>query len=378
MSWDPEGRPSSAPWDPAKTLMFGAPGMLSHGAGPGCGRPWGNTHGQAHPPLWNRSVVPFKHHAEHRHHIPKPRYRVTNWAEYDAALKRRGSLTVWFTEAAVQAWRAEPRTTPGSQPHYSALAITTALTMRMVFGLALRQTEGLIGSVIGPLGLDLAVPDHSTLSRRAKTLEVPPLRRTGSGPLHLLVDSTGLKLGGAGEWLVEKHGTSRRRSWRKLHIGVDAASGEIVAVEVTRKDIDAAAMVDTLLDQIADPITSSTADGAYDRERVSQAVAERDPDAAIIVPPRAGAVANASAETIPTQCDRHLRMIAERGRMAWQKASGYNLRAKVEASIGRYKRVIGGALRSRTDQTEATEVAIAAAALNRMLGLGRPNYVRID
>jgi hypothetical protein len=244
--------------------------------------------------------VPFKHHAEHRRHIPKPRYRVTNWAEYDASLKRRGSLTVWFTEEAIQAWRAEPRTTPGGQSHYSALAITTALTMRMVFGLALRQTEGLIGSVTGLLGLDLAVPDHSTLSRRAKTLEVPPLRRTGSGPLHLLVDSTGLKLGGAGEWLVEKHATSRRRSWRKLHIGVDADSGEIVAVAVTRKDIDDAAVVDTLLDQIADPITSFTAGGAYDQDQVSQAVAERHPDAAIIVPPRAGAVASVSSETAPT------------------------------------------------------------------------------
>jgi hypothetical protein len=161
--------------------------------------------------------VPFKYHAEHRHHIPKPRYRVTNWPEYDAALKRRGSLTVWFTDEAVAAWRAEPRTTPGGQPHYSVLAIATALTMGMVFGLALRQTEGLIGSVIGLLGLDLAVPDHTTLSAGRRTLDVPPLRRAGTGPLHLLVDSTGLKLGGAGEWLVEKHGTSRRRSWRKLH-----------------------------------------------------------------------------------------------------------------------------------------------------------------
>jgi IS5 family transposase len=211
--------------------------------------------------------VPFKHHAEHRHHIPKPRYRVTNWPEYDASLKRRGSLTVWFTDEAVAAWRAEPRTTPGGQPHYSALAITTALTMGMVFHLALRQTEGLIGSVIGLLGLDLAVPDHSTLSRRGKTLEVPPPRRPSSGPLHLLVDSTGLKLGGAGEWLIEKHGASRRRSWRKLHIGVDADSGEIVAVEVTRKDIDDAATVDTLLGQIAGPITSFTADGAYGQDR---------------------------------------------------------------------------------------------------------------
>ena len=133
-----------------------------------------------------------------------------------------------------------------------------------------------------------------------------------------------------------------------------------------------------LLDQIVDPIASFTADGDYDQDRVSQAVAERHPDAAVIVPPRAGAVVDASAETAPTQRDRHLLMTAERGRMAWQRASGYNLRAKVEASIGRYKRVIGDTLRSRTDRTEATEVAVAAAALNRMLGFGRPNYVRID
>jgi hypothetical protein len=146
---------------------------------------------------------------------------------------------------------------------------------------------------------------------------------------------------------------------------------------VTGKDIDDAALAAALLDQIADLVASFIADGVYDQDRVSQAVAERHPDAAVIVPPRAGAVASTWAETAPTQRDRHLRTIAERGRMAWQKASGYNLRAKVEASIGRYKRVIGDALRSRTDQTEATEVAIAAAALNRMLEFGRPNYVRI-
>ena len=321
--------------------------------------------------------MPFKHHAKHRHHIAKPRYRVTNGPEYDAALRRRGSLTVWFTDEAIAAWRAEPRTTPGGQPHYSALAIMTALTMRAVFRLALRQTEGLIGSVITLLGLDLTVPDHSTMSRRSKTLEMPPLRRSGTGPLHLLVDSTGLKLGGAGEWLVEKHGTSRRRSWRKLHLGVDAESGEILAIELTRKEVDDAARSGALLDQITDPIASFTADGAYDQDRVYETVAEHHPDAAVIVPPRATAVPGPSAATAPTQRDRHIQEIVEHGRMGWQKASGYNLRAKVEAAIGRYKRVIGDALRSRTDETEATEVAIAAAALNRMLEFGRPNYVRI-
>jgi hypothetical protein len=321
-------------------------------------------------------AVPFKHHAEHRHHIPKPRYRVTNWPEYDAALRRRGSLTVWITDEAIAAWRAEPRTTPGGQPYYSALAITMALTMRAVFRLALRQTEGLIGSVIALLGLALTVPDHSTMCRRSRTLELPPLRRYGTGPLHLLVDSTGLKLGGAGEWLIEKHGTSRRRSWRKLHIGIDAGSGEIVAIELTEKDVDDAARADTLLNQITDPVASFTADGAYDQDRVYQAVAELHPDAAVVVPPRSTATLSTSAETAPTRRDQHIQEIAVHGRMGWQKSSGYNVRAKVEAAIGRYKRVIGAALRSRTDETEATEVAIAARVLNQMLEFGRPKYVR--
>ena len=146
--------------------------------------------------------MPFKANAARRHHIPKQRYKVTNWAAYDAALRQRGSLTVWFSEDAIQAWRAEPRTTPGGQPHYSALAISTALTLRAVFRLGLRQSEGLIGSIIRLLGLELPVPDHTTLSRRAQTLVLPPRRRSSSGPLHLLVDSTGLKLDGPGEWLA--------------------------------------------------------------------------------------------------------------------------------------------------------------------------------
>ena len=162
-----------------------------------------------------------------------------NWREYDASLRQRGSLTVWFTDEAIEAWRAAPRTTPGGQPWYSSLAILTALTLRAVFRLALRQTEGLIGSVIGLLGLDLAVPDHTTLCRRAETLEVPRPRSLRNGePLHLLVDSTGLKLHGAGEWLVEKHGTKTCRSWRKPHLGLDADTGQIVAVALAPKEVD--------------------------------------------------------------------------------------------------------------------------------------------
>ena len=156
---------------------------------------------------------------------------------------------------------------------------------------------------------------------------MPPLRRSGTGPLHLLVDSTGLKLGGAGEWLIEKHGTSRRRSWRKLHLGVDGESGEILAIELTRKESDDAARTAALLDPLTDPIASFTADGAYDQDRVYETVAERHPDAAVIVPPRATAVPGPSAATATAQRDRHIQEIVEHGRMGWQKASGYNLRA---------------------------------------------------
>jgi hypothetical protein len=322
--------------------------------------------------------LPFKLNQDRRRHIPKQKHKVANWAEYDASLRQRGSLTVWFTEAAIAAWHAEPRTTPGGQPHYSSLAITTALTLKAVFRLALRQTEGLIGSIIGLLGLALSVPDHTTLSRRAATLEVPrPKPDSHAEPVHRLVDSTGLKLCGPGEWLVEKHGTKTRRSWRKLHLGRDADSGQIVAATLTPHDSDDGAQVGPLLDQVDGPIASFTGDGAYDQDGVYASVSERHPEAAIIVPPRSTAVPSATAEIAPTQRDRHLELIAARGRMGWQKASGYNWRARAEATIGRYKRVIGDGLRAHTDERQATEMNVAVQVLNRMLELGRPNSVRM-
>ena len=253
-----------------------------------------------------------------------------------------------------------------------------------MFRLAYRQTEGLIGSIIGLLGLDLPVPDHTTLSRRAATLEVPrprPGRNAEAGgeaaPVHLLVDSTGLKLCGPGEWLVEKHGTRMRRSWRKLHLGRDADTGQIVAATLTTHDVDDGSQVGPLLDQVDGPIASFTGDGAYDQDGVYASVSERHPEAAIIVPPRSTAVPSQAAETAPTQRDRHLQLIAEEGRMGWQTASGYNRRARAEATIGRFKRVIGDGLRSHTEERRATEMDVAVHVLNRMLELGRPESVRI-
>jgi Transposase DDE domain len=222
--------------------------------------------------------VPLKLNQDRRHHIPTQKHRITNWPAYEAALRQRGSLTVWFSDAAIAAWRAEPRPTRGGQACYSALAITTALTIRAVFRLALRQTAGLIGSLIHLLGLELPVPDHSTLSRRAETLEGPrPGTRRDAEPIHLLVDSTGVTLGGASEWLTGKHGTRMRRSWRKLHLGVDADTGQIVAAALTSPEADDAAQVGPLRDQTSRTATSFTGDGAYDQEGVYDAVARAIP-----------------------------------------------------------------------------------------------------
>ena len=172
-------------------------------------------------------------------------------------------------------------------------------------------------------------------------------------------------------------GSRTRRSWRKLHIGVDADTERIVASTLTMSDVDDASRIGPLLNQVADPIASFTADGAYNQDVVYCEVAARHPDATVIVPPRFSAVPSATAKTAPAQRDQHLRTIAERGCMGWRKVSGYNWRALVEADIARFKRVIGGGLHSRTNGRRATEVAIAVRALNRLLELGRPEYVRI-
>jgi hypothetical protein len=188
---------------------------------------------------------------------------------------------------------------------------------------------------------------------------------------HLIVDSTGLKLRGVGEWLFEKHGTAKRRAWRKLHIGIDADSSAIVAFDLTDKDVDDASHVEPLLDQLTEAPASFMADGAYDRSAVLDAVLASNPSARVIVPPCKGAVLGPTAATAPTQRDLHVRSVNKHGRMNWQRTSGYNKRSKVEAAMSRYKRVIGHTLKSRDDARRETEVAIAVKSLNRMRDFGQ-------
>ena len=321
--------------------------------------------------------MPNKFNAKGRHHIPKMKYTVRNWAEYDAALRARGSLTLWVTSEALDHWAALPRSTPGGQCFYSDLAIETSLMLRLVFRQPLRQTEGLMASIFELLGVDLKAPDHSTVSRRAISLKSISKRCTlPAGPAHILIDSTGLKVFGAGEWLLEKHGQKSRRSWRKLHLAVDANTGYIVASILTEQDADDPSQVGPLLDQIEHEIGQVTADGAYDGEPTYETIAQHDPLIDVVIPPRVTAQPSAQFETSPCRRDTHLLLIQSLGRLEWQEATGYGQRALVETTMGRYKSIIGARLRARHWRGQQTEAAIAAEVLNRMLGAGRPKSVR--
>ena len=220
--------------------------------------------------------MPYKFHESRRHKFPKARYRVTNWPEYDAALVRRGGLALWFTEEAVAAWRAPATGERGGQPIYSAIAIEPGLALRLGFHQPLRQTEGLLRSIANVLELDITIPDHTTLSRRGGGLTILPKTVGREEPLHLLIDSTGLKIYGEGEWLDQKRGLRSPRRWRKQHLGVDADTQEIVAAELTPDNVGDVSELSDLLDQIDAEIASLTADGAYDGEVVRGGRLRRD------------------------------------------------------------------------------------------------------
>ena len=208
--------------------------------------------------------MPFKHNSSRRHHIPKMRCRVTNWPAYEAGLQRRGDLTFWLDETALTGWRAPRRTTRGGQPVYAEVAMELALTLRLVFNLALRQVEAFARSVFRLLELDLRVPDHSTLSRRGRSFAGrQPRAARHDRPIHVVLDSTGLQVFGQGEWDAEKHGRTPRQ-WRKLHLAVDAQTGEIMAHSLTDKDAGDITQVPSLLATVEGQIASVIADGAYD------------------------------------------------------------------------------------------------------------------
>ena len=323
--------------------------------------------------------MPHKFNADHRDKIPKQKYRVTNWSEYNQSLRQRGDLTVWVSEDVLDLWSAPRRRTRGGQSRYSDLAIETCLALGMFFKQPLRQAQGLMRSIAKLLGIEITVPNFSTLSRRGGGLKMSrqPISRSGE-PIHLVVDSTGLKVFGEGDWLEEKHRTKRkRRSWRKLHLGLDLNSGEIVCSELTTQDVGDPTALPDMLGQIDGQVEQFTADGAYDGEPSYALLAARfGPMVTVTIPPPKNAVMSPDAAKAPTARDCHIVEIASHGRMAWQKATGYNQRSRGETLMGRWKAVIGPKLKARGFENQRTEAKIGVRVLNRMTGLGRPRFER--
>ena len=247
--------------------------------------------------------------------------------------------------------------------------------VRTAFRLALRQTESLMASVITLMDLTISAPDHSTISRRAVTAPVVQPASVPHGPLHLLIDSTGLQVYGAGQWLEAKHGAKSRRKWRELHLAVDADNGMIVAQPLTDQDTDDPSQVEPLLDQIDSEIAKVTADGAYDGAPTYATIAAHGDDIEIVIPPRSTAVLSGEQGSF-AQGAQHLEMITEHGRLAWQKATDYGKRSLVETTMRRYKALIGPRLRARGFAAQQTEAAIGVVALNQMLAAGRRDSVR--
>jgi hypothetical protein len=271
----------------------------------------------------------------------KAKYRVSNSAEYDQALINRGNITFWIADDVTKKWNAKPTKKRGGQPKYSNLAIKTALTLGLVFHLPLRQTEGFVSSIIELMGLHLDVPDHTTLSRRSKTLSFKLRVPKTQGPIDLIIDSTGLSIVGQGQWAAAKHGERACQSWKKLHLGVDEL-GNIVTQELTGSNVYDAKTGTKMIKRTRGKIKCIVGDKAYDSRELYDAA--NNAGAKVVVPPIKNARVNRRGSKDRNETVNRIKDI---GRRRWKKEAGYHRQGKVENTIFRHKTIIGGRLRAR-------------------------------
>jgi hypothetical protein len=320
-------------------------------------------------------------------HKPKDRYKITNWSEYNAGLKRRGSLTLWIDDKVAQSWYHQGPAKRGGQMIYSADCIVMLLSLKVTFRLGFRQLEGFAESILKLMGIDLQVPSYTQICRRQATLQVP-LRirqalRQGEA-IHLVVDSSGLKIYGECEWKVRKHGWSKRRTWRKIHLGVDEHTGEITAVVLTDNKTDDAAVLGQLVADTFDQgldIDKLGADGAYDTYDCWDMLVEAEIEP--IIPPRENAMYQLDEDKLPTDHPRNkaLEIIDEGGqeanRKGWKVLSGYHRRSKGENSFFRWKTVLGEKMYAREFKNQKTEAVIKAAVLNQFIQIAAPKAIKV-
>lgn len=307
-------------------------------------------------------------------------YRPRNWKAYNQSLIQRGSLTVWIEEAVIANWHpeVEGKRKRGGQIQYSDQAITTLLMLRAVYQLPYRQTVGFAQSILDLMGADVKAPDYTLLCKRGGSVMVDLGATAGEEAKHIVIDSTGLKIFGEGEWKVRQHGYSKRRTWRKLHIGVNADTQQIEAVVLSEAGLDDAEAGKVILEQTPGDVEQASADGAYDKRKFYEAATQRGVQR-ISVPPRKDAKIwqHGNSQQPPLPRDENLRLIRRVGRKKWKRESGYHQRSLAETAVFRFKIIFGNTMSTRTLDRQVTEARIKIAALNRMIRLGLPNSYRI-
>jgi Transposase DDE domain len=304
-------------------------------------------------------------------------YKIRNWKQYNRALINRGNLTIWISEEAVESWYAAREPQGRGRPFtYSNSCIEMALTLRSLFQFPLRATQGFLEGLAKLMNLDLKIPHYSRLSRRAGALAISLRRTNKSGKLDLVIDSTGFKVYGEGEWKMRTHGKQKRRTWRKYHVAVDPSTHEVVAMELTESNVHDCETVSDLMKNLGN-LGNIYGDGAYCLKPSLDAIASAGGYA--VVPPRSGTCI-VKKDASPGQQQRN-RLIRERraagGKKAWKQTSGYHRRSLVETHMFRHKTILGGKLHSLTLTNQITEARIRANILNRMTALGMPQSCKI-
>ena len=303
----------------------------------------------------------------------KNQYRIRNWSEYNAGLKYRGSITFWLSADVIEEWLiVEKMGKRGASTIYSDVAVATMSTIKSIFSLAGRQAQGFVESVFELMQINLPVPDHSTVSRRLGSLQIKlPVNKKESAR-HLVVDSTGVKVYGEGEWKTRQHGISKRRTWRKLHLGIDETTGEIISAVATTNDYHDSQVLGNILDGVEEQILQVSTDGAYDTKSCYEQIKRKEAKA--IIPPRKNAKIqqHGNCKATPLTRDENLRAIRQMGRKKWKRENGYHRRSIAETTMFRLKCIFGGSLSSRQFDNQAVELFLQCAALNRMIQLCKP------
>lgn len=319
--------------------------------------------------------MPYKLNELKRHHIPKQGYKLSNWSDYDQALKNRGRIDLWLSDD-IETWWTYPeraRDGTGSGQHYTDQAIFVCHALRMTLGLAFRQLEGFINSMFSMMGLNLKCPHYSVISKRLSELKIlsPRYKKSSSQDdrtMVIAIDSTGLKRYGRDEWHQEKHRVSSKRSWRKLHLGV-GDNHIIHSTVLTDKNTMDDTVVEDLCEQIEEDVSDFLGDKAYDKNAVYNTVETHFPEANIIIPPKDNIRDHANHHP---QRRAHISERSAKGKHAWQKKHRYGKRNVSETGMQRYKRTFGNQLHARKMSNQQQEVMVGCSVLNRFTALGMP------